>query len=166
MKHTVQPVFILAIALLFAGTTLAQGNRGRNDRNNDNGWRQHDYYGNKHTDRYDYRDGDRRDWDDRGRDDRYRDSRGRNDRYDYPVVKYRPVPPPHFNRGRQPSYHHVWMPGEYRWRNGGYTFHPGYWVVPPRRGMQYVPGYWQPARNGGYVWISGFWSDGRFSVRL
>lgn len=163
--HTTQQGWILAIALLIAGAAAAQGNRGRNGRDHDRGGRHYDHYENRdhdrgyngHCDPYEkrYRD----------RDNSYYDYRGVNDRYDYPVVINRPAAP-HFHRGRQPSRHHVWIPGEYRWNRGGYVYHPGYWAIPPRMGMQYIPGYWQPARNGGFVWISGFWNNGGFSVRL
>ncbi len=146
--HTTQMI-ATALGLLFTAAVMAQGNRDWDDRG-----------------RPDSRN---RDYHDRGRNDdnnRYRHSRDARDCYEYPVSRYKPHPHHVENRGRRPSPYHVWLPGEYRWRNGAYVYHGGNWMVPPRRGMQYVPGYWQPARGGGYIWISGFWSGGGVSIRF
>lgn len=164
--QTAQTAFIIAFAALFATAAPAQGNKGRSERYHDRDERHHDYHGNKNRERDDDRDCEHYDNRNRGRGNSYNDYGRRYEDYNYPVVRYRPSAPPNVHPGRQPSRHHVWIPAEYRWRKGGYVHYPGYWMVPPRSGMQYVPGFWQPDRNGGYVWVAGFWSNGGFSVRL
>ena len=152
MKAHATQWIMMAMGILFTGTVIAQGRRDRDDRDErgrkDMGFydRKDDYNNGRHKNRAD-------------------DYYSGNNRYDYPVVRYKPKTPYNDYRGRCPSPRHIWMPGEYRWRNGGYVYQSGYWMMPPRQGMQYVPGYWQPARNGGFVWISGFWSGGGYGTR-
>jgi WXXGXW repeat (2 copies) len=150
-KHTAQWLMV-AIGILFTGLVMAQGDYDRYDR--DEKRKGSKGYHNRSRDRHN-------DYNAHS----YHDHRGRYRDDDYPVVRYKPRQTYHDFRGNRPSPRHVWMPGEYRWRNGGYVYHSGYWIMPPRPGMHYVPGYWQPARNGGYVWISGFWSGGGISIR-
>jgi WXXGXW repeat (2 copies) len=149
--HTTQWI-MMAMGILFAGTVIAQGKRQQDDCD-EKGRGGKGYYersDDRHNDRHH---------------NRYNDRNDRNNRYDYPVARHKPNAPYNDYRGQRPSPRHIWMPAEYRWRNGGYIYQSGYWIMPPRPGMQYVPGYWQPARNGGFVWISGFWSGGGFGAR-
>jgi len=64
-----------------------------------------------------------------------------------PVVSRRPPPP---------SPRHVWVSGNYVYRNGGYVWVEGYWA-PPRHGRFWVEGHWATKRHG-YVWVPGHWS--------
>jgi WXXGXW repeat (2 copies) len=73
-------------------------------------------------------------------------------------VRVRPNAPV-FVRPLPPSRGHVWIDGDWVWRNGGYVYQQGYWVL-PRRGQSYVPGHWKNTRYG-YQWIPGRWKGGR-----
>lgn len=142
---------MVMLALLISVVAISQGKREWNEKK-DKGKRHHEYSNNRNYNRYDDRENDRYN----NRD--YKE-------YNNPkVIRVRPNYPTHGYVGRPPSYRHVWVPGEYRWRGGEYVFMPGNWMVPPRRGMNYVPGYWQPSR-GGYVWVSGFWNNSGISMR-
>jgi len=75
-------------------------------------------------------------------------------------VQVRPNAPV-YARPMAPSRNHVWIDGNWVWRNGGYVYQQGYWVV-PRRGQTYVAGRWQNNR-GGWQWVPGRWqSHGRY----
>jgi hypothetical protein len=50
----------------------------------------------------------------------------------------------------------VWVPGHWRWRDGGYLWVRGAWRRPPRYGAVWVePRYEQ--REGRWVFVEGFW---------
>lgn len=144
---------LLAYSLFISFAAFSQGKRDWDERG-EKEKRHHDYSYNKYKNNKKYED---------KYGNRY-DSRGYNRNNNPKVVRYRPQYPTRGYVGRPPSYRHVWIPGEYRWRGGQYVFMPGNWMVPPRKGMNYVPGYWQPSR-GGYVWISGFWNNSGLSIR-
>ena len=65
-------------------------------------------------------------------------------------------PDPAYNRPPQPSSEHIWVDGEWGWRNNGYAWQPGYWVVrdPHKR---WVRGYWHQRQDGQFFWVNGYW---------
>ena len=69
-------------------------------------------------------------------------------------VKVRPTAPV-VVRPPRPRPEHIWVEGEWEWRDGRYVYMPGYWTL-PRRGFHYVPGYWRHTRRG-EVWVRGVW---------
>lgn len=72
------------------------------------------------------------------------------------VVKIRPEIPVIAVRPMAPSPRHVWVDGEWAWRNGRYEYVNGYWVEPPIRGNRWIPGHWKNTRRG-WNWIPGHW---------
>lgn len=58
--------------------------------------------------------------------------------------------------GARPSVEHVWVEGWWVWRDGRYEWHPGEWVVPPRRGAVWVAPRWE-RRDDGYYFVDGYW---------
>ena len=67
-------------------------------------------------------------------------------------------PPPAMVEGRSepPTPRHVWIPGYYRWRNGGWIWVPGGWWV-PERSRSWMPGQWIPGPGGQALWKAGHW---------
>ena len=59
-------------------------------------------------------------------------------------------------RARRPGPHHVWLHGNWRYRNGRYLWIAGHWVVPPRPHVRFVPPHWDE-RGGSYVFFEGYW---------
>jgi WXXGXW repeat (2 copies) len=68
------------------------------------------------------------------------------------VVKVRPAAPVAV-RIASPGPRHIWVDGEWLWRNGNYVYKPGYWHLPRGR-EKWVPGHWKRAR-GGWIWVPG-----------
>ncbi len=62
---------------------------------------------------------------------------------------------PVYTRPAPPYAGAYWVPGEWAWSGGRYTYINGYYAR-PRRGHVYVQGYWQPVRRG-YAWHRGHW---------
>ena len=54
-----------------------------------------------------------------------------------------------------PSPRHVWVEGEWTWRDGAYVRQPGYWIIPEPH-KAWVPGHWRRA-YGGWNWVPGHW---------
>jgi WXXGXW repeat (2 copies) len=73
------------------------------------------------------------------------------------VVKIRPAGPVYRARPACPSRGHVWVGGNYAWRNNGYIYKEGYWALPPRYGTYWVEGHWKLHRRGGWFWVPGHW---------
>ena len=71
------------------------------------------------------------------------------------VIKVRPAAPVIRVRPVAPGPRHVWVAGDYVWREGD-TYVDGYWVVPPAHRSHWVEGRWKH-RRGGWVWIPGHW---------
>ena len=65
-------------------------------------------------------------------------------------------PEPSFNRPPQPSSEHIWVDGEWAWRNNGYAWQPGSWIVRDPHKM-WVRGYWHQRQDGQFYWINGYW---------
>ncbi len=55
-----------------------------------------------------------------------------------------------------PSNRHVWVEGDWVWRNSGYVWQAGYWALPPRDRAVWIPGHWSRSRRGSY-WQAGHW---------
>lgn len=75
------------------------------------------------------------------------------------IVRVRPERPHEtvvVRRGPAPTPRHVWVDEDWVQRDGGYTWHGGYWAAPPRPGAVYIPGHWRDTHHG-YVWIAGHW---------
>jgi hypothetical protein len=72
------------------------------------------------------------------------------------VVRTRPAHTVVVARPERPSPRHVWVEGEWAWRNGHYEYVDGYWAVPGDGYSAWVPGHWRK-RRGGWVWIAGHW---------
>ncbi|MEO7311891.1 MAG: hypothetical protein ABIX01_15915 [Chitinophagaceae bacterium] len=66
---------------------------------------------------------------------------------------------PVYARPLAPSRGHVWVEGDWIWRNGKYVYQQGYWME-PRRGQNFVAGYWKQSRYG-WQWTPGRWQRGR-----
>ena len=63
---------------------------------------------------------------------------------------------PAFNRPPPPSAEHIWIDGEWSWRNNTFTWQPGYWIVrDPHKA--WVRGYWHQRQDGSFYWIGGYW---------
>ena len=60
--------------------------------------------------------------------------------------------------GRRPGPRYVWTSGFWGPSRGRarYTWMPGRWVVPPRRGAVWVSPRWRRSR-GGYTFVAGRW---------
>jgi hypothetical protein len=71
------------------------------------------------------------------------------------IVKIRPVAPV-VVRTVAPSSRHIWVDGEWVWRNGGYQYVNGYWAAAPMSGAVWVPGHWKQTRRG-WMWKPGHW---------
>jgi hypothetical protein len=65
-------------------------------------------------------------------------------------------PEPSYNRPPQPSSEHIWIGGEWAWRNNGYAWQPGSWIVRDPHKM-WVRGYWHQRQDGQFYWINGYW---------
>ncbi len=67
------------------------------------------------------------------------------------------VPPePFYERPEQPSVNHVWIEGEWAWRNNNYVWQPGYWTVPERDHV-WERGEWVRNADGTSYWRQGYW---------
>ena len=71
------------------------------------------------------------------------------------VVKIRPAAPAFRARPISPSPAHIWIGGNYAWRNNQYMYTDGYWAV-PKVGHRWIEGHWKH-RRGGWVWVPGHW---------
>jgi hypothetical protein len=69
-------------------------------------------------------------------------------------VAERPVAP-RYSTPRPPFRGAVWIPGEWVYRGGRYTYLTGYWAK-PRVNHVYVEGYWDSTPRG-YIWHRGYW---------
>jgi len=63
---------------------------------------------------------------------------------------------PVVERPPQPTTNHVWIDGEWAWKNGGYVWVPGYWTVPERDHV-WIRGHWAHKPDGSSYWENGFW---------
>jgi hypothetical protein len=70
-------------------------------------------------------------------------------------VRIQPFPPA-YERPAPPSPRHVWVDGEWVWRNNNYVWQPGYWVVPEPNKI-WVKGHWKQGPYGGWHWMPGHW---------
>jgi len=59
-------------------------------------------------------------------------------------------------RSAPPSPRHVWVGEEWVPNGATYTYAPGHWVIPPRRGGVWIGGHWADRRGGSY-WVAGHW---------
>lgn len=155
MKNKIyRSIALLFVAVLSTACVIAQPgyHKDDNDRKDD---RRYD----KEDRRYD---NDRRD----DRDGRYNDGHNKNQNRDYCnndrdyrqyQVRHRPTDP-RYEQSRRPSPNHVWIPGDWVYNRGQYSFQPGEWVM-PNRGKAYVPGHWERVRHGWY-WVPGYWDHG------
>ena len=71
------------------------------------------------------------------------------------IVRVRPVAPVMI-RTIAPSPRHVWVDGDYVWREGRYDYNNGYWAEPPFPGQRWIKGHWKNKRSG-WVWVPGHW---------
>lgn len=79
-------------------------------------------------------------------------------------VKIQPTPPV-YERPPAPSVHHVWVDGEWEWRNNQYVWKPGFWVVPePYKVWQ--KGYWKQNPSGTIMWVPGHWRASEQNVAV
>ena len=59
------------------------------------------------------------------------------------VVKVRPAAPVVVRtRPAAPGPGHVWVDGEWVWRNNQYVYTEGGWVRPAYTGARWIPGHW------------------------
>jgi hypothetical protein len=72
------------------------------------------------------------------------------------VISAQPPPPRHEVRTVAPSSEHMWVEGNWIYRDGRWVWMPGEWRVRPSPTATYVPGYWKHT-NKGYVYTPGFW---------
>lgn len=75
------------------------------------------------------------------------------------IIKVRPTPPIAV-RIASPGPRHVWVEGDWVWRNGAYVYQPGYWHLPRGR-ERWVSGHWKKTR-GGWYWVPGHWARKRW----
>ncbi len=73
-------------------------------------------------------------------------------------VEYFPAPPDSLEVGpssEAPNVDHIWVPGNWTWRETRYAWRPGYWT-PAYAGWLWVPAHyvWTPH---GYVFVPGYW---------
>lgn len=79
-------------------------------------------------------------------------------------VKIQPTPPV-YERPPAPSVRHVWVDGEWEWRNNQYVWKPGFWVVPePYKVWQ--KGYWKQNPSGTIMWVPGHWRASEQNVAV
>lgn len=57
----------------------------------------------------------------------------------------------------QPSSDHVWVPGNWTWRNDRYEWRAGRWEIPPRTGSVWVAPRWERLADGSYRFTEGYW---------
>jgi WXXGXW repeat (2 copies) len=76
------------------------------------------------------------------------------------VVKVRPAAPVVVRaRPLAPSPRHVWVDGDWVWRNNQYVYTEGRWVLPAYSRARWIPGHWKlNRRRGGWYWMPGHWS--------
>jgi WXXGXW repeat (2 copies) len=76
------------------------------------------------------------------------------------VVKVRPVAPVVVRtRPPAPGPRHIWVDGEWVWRNNQYVYTEGRWMRPVYPGARWIPGHWKfHRRRGGWFWVPGHWS--------
>ena len=73
-------------------------------------------------------------------------------------VAYLPQPPKSIESGpnvEAPSRNHVWISGNWRYREDRYAWQPGYWE-PAQSNWIWIPAHYQWTRRG-YVFIDGYW---------
>ena len=73
-------------------------------------------------------------------------------------VAYLPQPPKSIESGpnvESPSRNHVWISGNWRYREDRYAWQPGYWE-PAQTNWIWIPAHYQWTRRG-YVFIDGYW---------
>ena len=75
------------------------------------------------------------------------------------VVRVRPAAPVAV-RIASPSPRHIWVEGDWVWRNGNYVYQPGYWHLPRGR-ERWISGHWKRTR-GGWYWVPGHWARRRW----
>jgi hypothetical protein len=75
------------------------------------------------------------------------------------VVRVRPTAPVVVRtRPLAPSPRHMWIDGEWVWRNNQYVYTEGRWILPAYPGARWIPGHWKFNRHrGGWLWIPGHW---------
>lgn len=76
------------------------------------------------------------------------------------VVKVRPVAPVIITtRPLAPGPRHIWVDGEWVWRNNQYVYIEGRWVRLGYPGARWIPGHWKfHRRRGGWFWVPGHWN--------
>jgi hypothetical protein len=74
------------------------------------------------------------------------------------AIRIGPPPPPREVVPARPYGHPdwVWRPGYQRWDGNRYTWAPGSYAAPPRRGARWVPGHYRHTPRG-YFWVEGHW---------
>ena len=147
MKNKIyRSIALLFVAVLSTAAVIAQPGRDRDDNNR----RYDDRNDNYHDRHYNDRDDDRHD-----RDGRY--DRSGYDKRDYRQYQIRHRPSePRYIQSRRSSPNHIWVPGDWVFNRGQYSYQQGYWAM-PSGGQVYVPGRWERVHRGWY-WVPGYWT--------
>lgn len=70
-----------------------------------------------------------------------------------------PTPQGQENPPPLPSLQHVWIPGFWQWRQGGYRWVAGHWELPPTENANWVAPRWEQQSNG-FTLVEGGWQTG------